>query len=119
MLRHKIGVQRGGVAAHFDLDVAGRVAGIERPEHWQEGLQECVASIQDGEVQAEFRACGCEIEDAVFGDGGAERIRITVVEAEPVAIKRIGDLEAVVSELRQLSSGGVHSAEGMRLRQPS
>lgn len=100
MLGHDVGIQRGRIPTDFDLQIVGRVTGVERTDHGKDGFNNGVASSYQGEIQAELFARGPEIENAILGHCRRQRIGVTVVETERVAMQGIGDFEAVVSQLR-------------------
>ena len=100
MLRHHVGIERGRIATDLDLEIARRVTGVERTDQRKDDFKDGVPSGQYGEIQAELLTRGREIENAVFGNRGRQRIGITVVETERVAMQCIGDFESVVGQLR-------------------
>ena len=99
VLRHDVPVKRSGIAAYLDLEIARSMARVERPEHRNERLHDCVASDQNRKIEAELlSACG-EIDDAILSKGRRERIRIAMIEAERVAIHRVRNFGTIVSDL--------------------
>jgi hypothetical protein len=66
MLRHDISVECGGVAADFDLEIAGCVTGVERTEKRKKSVHDGLAAGQPGEFDPKLPARGPEIENAVL-----------------------------------------------------
>lgn len=87
MLRHDIRIKRGRIIfSDFDLEIAGGVAGIERPEKRKKSIHDGLAAGQFGELEPQLAARGPEIEEAIFRESRRQRISITVIETEGVAM---------------------------------
>ena len=96
VLRHDVGGERRGIVADLDLEIRGSVAGIERADERKDGIEDGLTTGDQRKIETEFLVGGTEIEDAIFGECGSERIGIAAIEAEGVAVKGIGDFVTVV-----------------------
>jgi len=96
VLRHDVGGERGGIVVDLDLEIRGSVAGIERADERKDGIEDGLTTGDQRKIETEFLVGGTEIEDAIFGECGSERIGIAAIEAQGVAVKGIGDFVTVV-----------------------
>src|SRR5437764_3350235 len=104
MLRHEISRERGRIVTDLDLEIAGRVTGIERTDKWKNCVQNRLTAGELGEIEPQFSAGGSEIEKAIFRQGRCERISITVVQTKGVAMQGVGNLITVGGQLRQIGA---------------
>jgi len=72
------------------------VAGIERADERKEGIEDGLASGNQRKTEMKFFVGATEIEDAIFGERGSERISIGPIKTEGVAVKGIGNFVTVV-----------------------
>ena len=102
MLRHHIRGERGGIIADLDLEIAACVTGIERTDQRENRVDDRLEAGQPGKIESDLSAGGREIENAIFRQSRPQRIGITVVKTEAVAMQGIGDLIPIRGELREV-----------------
>jgi hypothetical protein len=102
VLRHDVGGERGGIVADLDLEIGGGVAGIERADERQDRIEDGLASGYFRKIELELLAGGSEIEDAIFGQRGGERVGVALVETKAIAVESVGDFVTVVGELGEV-----------------
>lgn len=113
VLRHHVGGERGGIVADLDLEIARGVAGIERADEPQHGIENRLTAREFREIELQFLAGGREIENAIFGQRRCERVGVAMVEAEGVAVQSIGDFVAVAGQLGEVSVHPSQSRQAM------
>ena len=96
VLRHDVCGERRGIVADLDLEVGGGVARIERADERKDGIEDGLAAGDQRKIEMEFLVGRTEIQNAILGQRGSERIGVAVIEGEGVAVKGIGDFVAVV-----------------------
>ncbi len=106
VLRHNVGGERSGIVADLDLQVGSGVARIKRADERKDGVEDSLAAGDPRNTEMKFPVGGTEIQDAIFGERGSERIGVAMIKAEGEAVKGVGDFVTVV---RQLGKIGAHS----------
>jgi hypothetical protein len=96
VLRHDVGGERGRIVADLDPEVGGGMAGIEGADEREDGIEDGLAAGEQRKVEMEFLVGATEIQDAIFGERGSERISVTAIKADGVAVKGIGNFLTVV-----------------------
>jgi hypothetical protein len=104
VLGQDVGGERGGIVADLDLEIARGVAGIERADERQHGIEDGLAAREHGEIQVQFSSRGPEIEDAIVCQRRRERIGVAMIEAEGVAIESVGDFITVGGKLGEIGA---------------
>src|SRR4051812_44442406 len=90
------------------------MAGIERPDERQDGIENGLPAFDAREIELKLFAGGPEIEDAIVGERGSEGIGGAVVETKGGAMKGVSDFVAGVSELGKV---GGHAGDSKTARQ--
>ena len=94
-----MGVKRRSVAAHFNLQIARAMAGVEWSDEGKHSIDDRVATGQHGEAQSSFLAGRPKIENAIFSKSRGEHFWIIVIETESVTMQCIADLVTVAEKL--------------------
>jgi hypothetical protein len=78
------------------------MAGIERADQWENRLENGLTTSYFWKIELQLLAGGPEVENAIFSQGGGERIGVALVETKAIAVKSVGDFVTVVGELGEV-----------------
>src|SRR5438270_3145557 len=102
MLGRHVTMERSGIVADLDLQIARSMTGIERAEQRNQRLNDRLPPGQFWKIEAEFFSGRTKIKNAIFGERRRQRIGISVIETKCETMQRINDLISIIRQLRQI-----------------